>query len=269
MRRRLRQQRRMREALLLDLGALVYELHRHGRREPELLQAKAAELTAVDQEVRGLADALDDDESVLTLVAAGIAGSCESCGSLLSTDARYCGACGAAAVAAITDPARAPAGPALPGPAMQEPAPVAGSEPGTEPALARPMPEPGTDPAMAQPTPEPEPEPAAGPDPEPEPEPDPEPEPAPAPEPEAEPEPEPEPEPAAEPDPEPEQETAAAALAEQERVTDISVPPNSIHDQSYADEPADAPDAGADPGEDEPIAPWLVEAEPSGKPSDG
>jgi len=101
MRRRLRQQKRMREALLLDLGALVYELHRHGRREPELLLAKVAELTAVDREVRGLAEALDADEGVLALVAAGIAGTCESCGSLLSTDARYCSACGAQAVPAL------------------------------------------------------------------------------------------------------------------------------------------------------------------------
>lgn len=101
MRRRLRSQRRMREALLLDLGALVFELHRQGRREPELLQAKAAELNAVDQEVRGLAQALDDDDGILELVAAGIAGSCENCGSLLSTDASYCPACGAAAVPAL------------------------------------------------------------------------------------------------------------------------------------------------------------------------
>lgn len=101
MRRRLREQRRMREALLLDLGALVYELQRHGRREPELLQAKAAELSAVDQEVRALADALDAGDGMLALVAAGIAGSCESCGSLLSTDARYCQACGAVAVPAL------------------------------------------------------------------------------------------------------------------------------------------------------------------------
>lgn len=110
MRRRLRQQKRIREALLLDLGALVYELHRHSRREPELLQAKAAELTAVDQEVRALADALEADESMLTLVAAGIAGTCESCGSLLSTDARYCGACGAPAMPAIRGPAPAATG---------------------------------------------------------------------------------------------------------------------------------------------------------------
>ncbi len=108
MRRRLRQQTRIREALLIDLGALVYELHRHGRREPELLQAKAAELTAVDEEVRGLAEALDADEGMLALVTAGIAGNCENCGSLLSTDARYCGACGVPAVPAIGATATTP-----------------------------------------------------------------------------------------------------------------------------------------------------------------
>jgi hypothetical protein len=59
MRRRLRERRRVREALLLDLGALVYELHRQGKRAPELLQSKAAELTDIDDEVRGLEDALD------------------------------------------------------------------------------------------------------------------------------------------------------------------------------------------------------------------
>jgi hypothetical protein len=59
LRRRLRERRRVREALLLDLGALVYELHRQGKRAPELLQHKAAELSDVDDEVRELEDALD------------------------------------------------------------------------------------------------------------------------------------------------------------------------------------------------------------------
>ena len=108
LRRRLRRQRQMREALLLDLGAIVYELHRQGRREPELLQAKAAELKAIDEEVRALVEALDADEGMMHLTAAGIAGSCENCGSLLSTDARYCGACGAAALPALAGPAPAP-----------------------------------------------------------------------------------------------------------------------------------------------------------------
>ena len=63
MRRRLREQLRVREALLLDLGALVYELHRQGKRAPELLQQKAAELTVVDEEVRELQAALDGREA--------------------------------------------------------------------------------------------------------------------------------------------------------------------------------------------------------------
>src|SRR3954449_4366445 len=96
MRRRLRQQQRVREALLLDLGALVYELHRQGRREPELLQAKAAELSAVDDEVRALGEALDERQPLAQLVAAGIAGSCAACGALLTSDARFCSPCGPA-----------------------------------------------------------------------------------------------------------------------------------------------------------------------------
>jgi hypothetical protein len=62
MRRRLRERLRVREALLLDLGALVYELHRQGKRAPELLQEKAAELTVVDEEVRELQATLDGRE---------------------------------------------------------------------------------------------------------------------------------------------------------------------------------------------------------------
>jgi hypothetical protein len=53
-RRRLRRRRQAREAMLLDLGALVYELHRQGRRAPELLQEKAAQLSVIDDEVRRL-----------------------------------------------------------------------------------------------------------------------------------------------------------------------------------------------------------------------
>lgn len=57
--RTLRRRRREREAMLLDLGALVYELHRQGRRAPELLQEKAIELGKVDREVRSLEDAVE------------------------------------------------------------------------------------------------------------------------------------------------------------------------------------------------------------------
>ena len=57
--RDLRKRRRERETLLLDLGALVYELHRQGRRAPELLQDKAIELDRVDREVRALEEAAE------------------------------------------------------------------------------------------------------------------------------------------------------------------------------------------------------------------
>src|SRR3954467_1062350 len=88
MRRRLRRQQRIREALLLDLGALVFELHRQGRREPELLQAKAAEVSAVDNEVRALAEALETDAS-FEMLSPGVAGICANCGTLLSTEDRF------------------------------------------------------------------------------------------------------------------------------------------------------------------------------------
>jgi hypothetical protein len=45
--------RQERDALLLELGALVYELHRQGRRAPELLQAKATSLDDVDAHMPG------------------------------------------------------------------------------------------------------------------------------------------------------------------------------------------------------------------------
>ena len=74
------EQRQVREALLLDLGAIVFELHRQGRREPELLQAKASELSRWMPRCAGSSEALDADLGVVELVSAGIAGSCESCG---------------------------------------------------------------------------------------------------------------------------------------------------------------------------------------------
>jgi hypothetical protein len=64
MRRRLRERKRDRERRLLDLGALVYELHRQGKRAPELLQDKAAELALVDQEVRDLEAAIEGGDVV-------------------------------------------------------------------------------------------------------------------------------------------------------------------------------------------------------------
>ncbi|HEX2232658.1 MAG TPA: hypothetical protein VHG69_04770 [Thermoleophilaceae bacterium] len=101
LRRRLDRQERLREALLLDLGAIIFELHRQRRREPELLQAKAAELDAVDAEVRALALALDDGRGLPELTASGLVATCTACGSLMGTGDRYCPRCGAAAGAVL------------------------------------------------------------------------------------------------------------------------------------------------------------------------
>jgi hypothetical protein len=94
MRRRVRQLRRRREAMLLELGALAFEMHRRERREPELLERKAEEVRAVDDEERGLSAALAERSRLVELVAAGITGTCPACGTLVGTDARYCQSCG-------------------------------------------------------------------------------------------------------------------------------------------------------------------------------
>jgi hypothetical protein len=87
----------MREALLLDLGALVYELHRQGKRAPELLQEKAGELAQVDDEVRGLEETLGDGGGLDGLLATGVVASCASCGALVGPGDAYCARCGAPA----------------------------------------------------------------------------------------------------------------------------------------------------------------------------
>lgn len=176
MRRRLRRQRQVREALLLDLGALVFELQRQGRREPELLQAKAAELSAVDEEVRALSETLDTHGTVLQLTAAGIAGTCSQCAAIMPVDARYCASCGASAQVALGSPAPAPSAmPYYARPSAETPplAPHADEEPsevGTEERAALEAgelePEPQPD-ATAPPPPVP-PVPAAAPQPDPE-----------------------------------------------------------------------------------------------------
>jgi hypothetical protein len=94
MRRRARQLRRRREAMLLELGALLFEMHRRDRHEPELLDRKLAEIRALDDEERALAAALEQERTTAELVRAGVAGPCPSCGLLAGTSARYCERCG-------------------------------------------------------------------------------------------------------------------------------------------------------------------------------
>jgi len=94
LRRRLRELRRLREAQLLELGALVLEAHKHGRDESPVIKSKAAEAAATDAEARAVAEALDTEGGLDRVIAAGIAGPCPTCGTLASTAARFCGTCG-------------------------------------------------------------------------------------------------------------------------------------------------------------------------------
>ena len=104
MRRRLRKATHLREGLVRDLGALVVEMDRLGRRNDELLARKAREIEALDRELRGLAEALGQRHTVAQVVIAGIAGECAACGTLLGTEDRFCSRCGTA----VARDARAP-----------------------------------------------------------------------------------------------------------------------------------------------------------------
>jgi len=94
MRRRLRILRRRREAMLLDLGALVLEMHRHGRFLPDSLQRRAAEAVGTDAELRALSRSLEAGDGNPDLVAAGVAGNCSRCGALHAIGSSFCSQCG-------------------------------------------------------------------------------------------------------------------------------------------------------------------------------
>jgi hypothetical protein len=103
MRRRVRRLGRMREVLLRELGALVVEMHRLERENPDLIARKAAEVSAIDEQLRGLRAALGERQTVEQVVVAGVAGSCAHCGTLMATDDRFCPRCGRA----VAEPAGA------------------------------------------------------------------------------------------------------------------------------------------------------------------
>src|SRR4051812_47090695 len=94
MRRRVRKVARTREALVRELGTLLVEMERLGRRNDELLVRKAREVATLDEELAGLRSALGDRVTLDRVVATGIAGACRACGSLLGTEDRFCSRCG-------------------------------------------------------------------------------------------------------------------------------------------------------------------------------
>jgi hypothetical protein len=95
MRRRLRAVRAARDRSMLELGALVFEMHRRDRHDARLVQSGVERVAGWDAEERALSAALGEAEPVA--VSSPAPGECVACGVPLHTGARFCAACGAPA----------------------------------------------------------------------------------------------------------------------------------------------------------------------------
>lgn len=95
MRRRARFLRKARELAYRDLGGLVFDLHRFGGRNDQVLNAKLATLRQIDTELRELEKALAERRGVAVLREVGIA-ACPRCAAIHGRDDRFCPGCGLA-----------------------------------------------------------------------------------------------------------------------------------------------------------------------------
>jgi hypothetical protein len=93
MRRRVRFLRKARELAYRDLGGLVFEMHRLGQRNDELVAAKLSVLASFDRELRALEAALGARQPVTVLHESGIA-ACPRCAAIHGGEDRFCPACG-------------------------------------------------------------------------------------------------------------------------------------------------------------------------------
>jgi hypothetical protein len=93
LRRRARFLRRRRELALHDLGGFLFEAHRLGETRDVLLAEKLAALTALDDELATLQNALELHEELAVLHEPGIA-ACPQCATIHDSGANYCPACG-------------------------------------------------------------------------------------------------------------------------------------------------------------------------------
>jgi hypothetical protein len=121
LRRRLRYLRAVREILLRDIGGFYYEAQRaEDGVEPHraLLDAKAARLARLDDEVRDLESRLDEPRATTILREPGLGGTCPACGELHASDARYCSRCGTALSVRAARSRTTAAGPSGPLPAV-------------------------------------------------------------------------------------------------------------------------------------------------------
>ena len=133
MRRRARFLRKARELAYRDLGGLVFDLHRFGQRNDQLVLAKLAALRHIDTEVRELEAVLGDRRPITVLREVGIA-ACPRCAAIHGSDDRFCPGCGLAFDANADRPiSTAPVGAQVQAPASQS-----APSPSTPPAQSAP-----------------------------------------------------------------------------------------------------------------------------------
>jgi hypothetical protein len=92
-RRRVRFLRRRRELALHDLGGFAFESHRLGESRDDLFAEKLAAVSAVDDELATLQNALEHHEELTVLHEPGIA-SCPKCSTIHDSAANFCPGCG-------------------------------------------------------------------------------------------------------------------------------------------------------------------------------
>src|ERR1700685_4546830 len=85
MRRRARFLRKARELAYRDLGGLVFNLHRFGQRNDELVLAQLTTLGRIDGELRAIEAALGEHEPFSVLREAGIT-ACARCAAIHSSE---------------------------------------------------------------------------------------------------------------------------------------------------------------------------------------
>lgn len=95
LRRRLRHLEQIKEIALRDIGGLTFELHRAGQSNKKLVDGKLAALDTVDTELLSLRTALGAESDTIDLREPGLS-TCENCGALIGSDAKFCSECGTA-----------------------------------------------------------------------------------------------------------------------------------------------------------------------------
>jgi hypothetical protein len=148
MRRRARFLRKARELAYRDLGGLVYDLHRFGQRNDQVVLAKLATLGHIDAELRALEDALHEIKPLTVLREVGIA-ACPRCAAIHGNEDRFCPGCGLSFDAGADRPLST--------------APVTLTPQGEASAAAAGSPQPAATPATPAPASAPAPRPAAEP----------------------------------------------------------------------------------------------------------